>query len=304
MLELAKERGLEGQSTSLEAFRRKLLILQPMTDLRAVLDQFGLFQKVLDRPEVLERVAFEAAEDVYREGTRRIEFRFAPSFVCESKSLSWDEALDAFERGLVRAMQAFPDLEAGMICIGVRDYSVEDVERAAEFYLQNQKRFLAFDLAGNEDKNSPRTYEAAFKKLRAGGARITVHAGEGAGPENVWEALELGAHRIGHGIRSIDDPKLVEELARRRICLEICPTSNWLTHAVTDLRQHPLPRLLRAGVPVCINTDDPGIFDVTLPGEVEICLSQMGLSGAEVAKCFENAYLSSFFANLSQDAAR
>ncbi len=296
VLELARERGLEGQSTSLEAFREKILIRKPMTDLRQVLDQFTLFQKILDRPEVLERIAFEAAEDVYREGTRRIEFRFAPSFVCDGKSLSWDEALDSFERGLARATAKYPDLQAGLICIGVRDFSVEEVARAAEFYLRNRSRLLAFDLAGNEDRNSPKTYESIFRKLRAAGAKFTVHAGEGAGADNVWEAIDLlGAKRIGHGIRSIEDPQLVEELARRGVCLEMCPTSNWLTQCVKDLSQHPLPRILRAGVPVSINTDDPGIFDCTVPGEVELCRKRMGLTEDEVKKCFEHAYLNSFF---------
>jgi adenosine deaminase len=295
LYELAVERGFEAQSTSLSSFREKVLIRKPMTDLRHVLDQFTLFQRVLDRPEILERVAFEAAEDVYREGTRRVEFRFAPSFVCEKKSLTWNEALESFERGLARARQKYADLETGLICIGVRDFSVEEVAQTADFFLENQKHFVAFDLAGNEDKNSPKVYASIFKRLQAAGANITVHAGEGAGAENIWEAVDiLGAKRIGHGIRSIEDPKLVEELARRKICLEICPTSNWLTRCVTDLRHHPLPKILRAGVPVCINTDDPGIFGVTMSGEVEICKKQMGLTDSEVTKCFENAYLYSF----------
>src|SRR6185312_16831302 len=100
--EIAKDRGLIPQSTSLEAFRKKTCIYEPMRDLKTVLAQFTFFQKILDRPEVLERVAFETLEDCHRDGTRKVELRFSPSFVSEYGGLSWDEALDAFERGLKR----------------------------------------------------------------------------------------------------------------------------------------------------------------------------------------------------------
>lgn len=295
LLRLAQERGLEAQSTSLEAFREKLVLREPLADLSSVLATFVLFQKVLDRPEVLEQVAFEVVEDCWNEGTHAAELRFSPSFVSEFSGLSWENVLTGFERGLKRALQKYPSMRAGLICIASRDYGADAVEKVAEFYLHNRSRFVGMDLAGNEVQFPCRMFEKSFKKIVAAGGKITIHAGEACGPENIWEAIELlGAQRIGHGISSLQDPLLMRYLAERRICLEMCPTSNWLTQSVPSLAEHPLPNALRAGIPVSINTDDPTVFGTTLPQEIDLCWKQMGLSEAELKLCQDHAFRASF----------
>lgn len=295
LLELAQAKGLEAASTSLAAFGEKILLTRPLQDLEQVLATFSLFQHVQDRPEVLERVAFEVVEDCYHEGTRQAELRFSPGFVTDKSGLSWDEVLDAYEAGLRRALIAYPDMKAGLICIGSRDRGPDSIARTVEFVLRHQSRFLGFDLAGNELGFPCRLYEAVTQPLRAAGTRITVHAGEAAGPENMWEAIALiGAQRIGHGVAAIHDPKLMDHLRVHGICLEICPTSNWLTQACATLSEHPLPLLLRAGVPVCINTDDPGVFDVTVPSEMAVAAKYMGLTNAELEQCTRHAMSATF----------
>jgi adenosine deaminase len=295
LLELAQERGLEGQSTSLTAFRKKIVLDSPLSDLSSVLATFTLFQQVLDRPNVLDRVAYEVLEDCYSEGTRQVELRFSPGFVCELSHLSWEDALDGFERGMKRGLARFPDMKAGLICIASRDYGVASAEKTVDFFLKNQKRFIGLDLAGNENEFPCHLFEKPFQKAIRDGAAITVHAGEAAGPENIWEAVELlGARRIGHGIRCVDDPKLMTFLAERKICLEMCPTSNWLTQTVKQLQSHPLPRVLRAGIPVCINTDDPAVFGVTLQSEMEVCRTLMGMTDSELSLCTTHAAQASF----------
>jgi len=295
ILHLAQERGLEAQSTRLESFCEKLLLKQPLKDLSAVLHTFSLFQKILDRPEVLEQVAFEVVEDCWNEGTRKLELRFSPGFITEFNGLSWQELLDALERGIQKALLDYPTIRVGLICIASRDLGPESAEKTVEFYLKNQKRLIGLDLAGNETMYPLETFESTFKKAIQSGANITIHAGEAAGPENVWKAIELlGARRIGHGVRSIQDPLLIEFLKKNQICLEICPTSNWLTHAVSSIEAHPLPALLRAGVPACINTDDPAVFGVTLPHEVQVCSQRMGLTPEEIEKTFDHASNFSF----------
>ncbi len=298
LLELAQKQGLESRSTSLDSFRDKVVLTKPLADLSSVLATFTLFQKVLDRPETLERVAFEVAEDCFREGITRAELRFSPSFVTEFSGLSWTDALEAFDRGLKRAEGAYPGHRAGMICIASRDYGQEAAARTVEFYLKNRSRLIGLDLAGNENQFPCRMFEEAFGPAKAEpSARITVHAGEGSGPENIWQAVELlGARRIGHGIAFEQDPKLAPFLAEKGICLEMCPTSNWLTQAIPSLEQHPLPRALRAGIPVCINTDDPGVFGVSLRDEMEICHTRMGMTQAELEACQAHAARASFIA--------
>jgi adenosine deaminase len=298
LLRLAQERGLESQGTSVSAFREKIVLKSPLENLSNVLDTFTLFQKVLDRPEVLEQVAFEVVEDCHREGTRKVELRFAPSFISELNRLDWNDILLGISRGIERARISFPDIQAGLLCIAVREHGVDAVAETAEFFLRNKTKFAGFDLAGKEIGFPCRNFEAPFKKLKQSNTRITVHAGEAAGPENIWEAVDLlGADRIGHGISAIHDPKLMDHLREKRICLEMCPTSNWLTQAVPSFEAHPLPKVLRAGVPVCINTDDPAVFGVSLSDEIRICREKMGLTEDEIQLTFRHADTSSFILN-------
>jgi adenosine deaminase len=293
--QLAGERGLIGLSTSLEVFSDQILIRKPMTDLPSVLESFRICQYVLDRFEVLERVAFEACEDIAAEGTEAVELRFSPSFVGEFSKISWNEQLDAFEAGLRRYQALNPKFKAGLICIVSRDYGTENAEAVVDFYLKNQARMIGLDLAGNELDFPNSLFEKPFVRAKRSGAKITIHSGEALGPETVWSAIEhLGAQRIGHGIAAVRDPELMRTLREKDICLEICPTSNWLTQVVPSLQAHPLPRLLRAGVPVSINTDDPTLFANTLPGEVKISQQILGLTDQEIEVCWQNAQRATF----------
>jgi adenosine deaminase len=290
LLELAQRRGLVPQSTSLARFREDFIIAEPMTDLASVLAKFTLYQQVLDHHDVVERVAFEAVEDAYREGIRAIEFRFSPGFVCDLSKMPWIEALDGFDAGLRRAKTVFPDLDAGLICIGSRDFGMGSIEKTIEFFLREQDRFIGFDLAGDESQYPNHLYRRPMKSVIAAGANITIHAGEAAGPDSVWSAIEdLGAKRIGHGIRSIEDPKLMDYLRDRKILLEMCPTSNRLTSAWPDYRTHPFRTCLEYGIPVSLNTDDPSIFGNTLADEIGIARNSMGLSDATIQSTFETA---------------
>ncbi|MCO4748013.1 MAG: adenosine deaminase [Proteobacteria bacterium] len=298
LLELCQELGIEGQGTSLAAFESKVLLKQPMRSLGEVLEKFALFQKVFHRPEVLRRLAFECVEDVAAERTQAVEFRYAPSFVAEVHDLDWDACLQAIQAGLAEGVERNPGVDVGLICITTRDYGPEEAAKVADFYLDNLDAFVGFDLAGNEVGFPCRVFEQPLQRLLRSDDRrvnVTVHAGEAAGADNVWEAIELlGAKRIGHGLRSIDDPKLMELLRERDICLEICPTSNWICRCIDVLEAHPIKRLIEAGVPVSINTDDPGLFGNTLADEFAICREVIGMSEAQMQTCFASAHRARF----------
>ncbi|MGN9777291.1 adenosine deaminase [Micromonospora sp. H33] len=154
---------------------------------------------------------------------------------------------------------------------------------------------VSFGLGGPEIGVPRPQFKPYFDQARAAGLRSVPHAGETTGAQTVWDALrDLGAERIGHGIAAADDPQLLAYLAERQIALEVCPTSNVRTRAVARIEDHPLPRLMAAGVLVTINSDDPPMFGTTLNDEYAVAARLLGLGPDGLAALARNAVTASF----------
>jgi adenosine deaminase len=165
-------------------------------------------------------------------------------------------------------------------------------------------RVVGVHLGGDEVGFPAADFETAFAVAREAGLGCAAHAGEAAGAPSVWDAIDrLGAQRIGHGIRSLEDPVLVAELVRRRITLEVCPTSNLRTGVVSDLAAHPLPALLDAGIAVTLGADDPSFFDTNLETELWLAHTVLGLP-LDVVHGFAVAGLEASFLTETERAAR
>jgi len=151
--------------------------------------------------------------------------------------------------------------------------------------LAHRDHIVAVDLAGDEARFPAHLFKDHFKRVRDAGLQVTIHAGEADGPESVWSAIrDLGAERIGHGFRSIEDPALVDYLAVNGIGLESCPTSNLHISAVENYASHPIRQLADQGVKFCLNTDDPGISAIDIQHEYNIAAPAVGLSPEQVHK--------------------
>lgn len=301
MLDIARRRGLDLGGRTLAELAPLATITSPLDDLAAVLGRFTLLQRTLCRLEDIGRVAFENVEDAWRDGVVAAELRFAPAFIAAGKSLGCDEIVEAVVDGTRRGVARFP-VEVALIGILPRGLPLEANQRATRALLHYRasgrpgaELIRGFDLADREDGVDPLPLVPLVEAAREAGLGITVHSGENTGPEFVRRTLEtFRPQRIGHGIRSWGDPDLVTLLAERDVLLEVCPTSNWLTRSVPSLEEHPLPFLLRAGVPVSLNSDDPHLMAIDLVHEYEVCARLYGFGLEEFAAMNRAALAHSF----------
>jgi len=275
---------------------------KPADDLAGFLLPFRLIKFSFVDKEAVARITFEAAEDAWLDNVRYVEFRFSPEFMAFYHRLNLGDVMDGIVSGASLAMRRMPITVKLIVSIS-RDLSPEtmnmdwpspvELARLAVDYAG--RGVVGLDLAGRESGYPPDLFLEAFRIARDAGLGITVHAGEDAGPESIREAIEeLGATRIGHGVRIVHDPELVLLACDRGVTLEMCPTSNVLTHAVESLDKHPIRELFDAGVRVTVNTDDPTVCGVTLTDEYALVAERFGFTLDEIAHLIENAREASF----------
>jgi adenosine deaminase len=186
-------------------------------------------------------------------------------------------------------------IEARILSVAVRNYGVERAIEIAELTAARPHPYVVgFSLAGDEAGYPPEPFLDAYRIAADAGLGCTVHAGEWAGPDSVRGALELPVSRIAHGVRAIEDPALVEELARRQVTLEVCPTSNVILGVFPSYDEHPFPVLRAAGIPLTLGSDDPPYFGASVAGEYAIAHERFGLSEDELVGVTRTAIEASF----------
>jgi adenosine deaminase len=228
------------------------------------------------------RAARECVEDAAADGLDYIEIRFCPAFIALETGLPAEAVMDAVADG-ARIASSRTGLRIALIAIVLRDLGPERGQEQMAALLGRRDLLCAVDIAGNEAGVPVAEFAAPFRAAREAGLHVTVHAGEAAGAFSVWDAVNhLGAERIGHGIRSVEDPALLEVLAARGITLEVSLTSNVHTSGAASYAEHPVLRLKRAGVPVVLCTDDPRASAITLSEEYASAAPQAGLTAADL----------------------
>mgnify|MGYP005675127403 FL=1 len=226
----------------------------------------------------LERIAYEAAEDMFKNGITMYESRYAP-FYSVNNNLSPVSVIDSINSGFKEAEYDY-GIKSGLILCGMR-HDFENVDLVSELAIANKNKIIGFDIAGPELNFMPSLFTKSFKKVSDAGINITIHAGEGDGIHSIKDALDNGAKRIGHGVRIIEDVNLESkqigetgrEILNKQIPLEICITSNIHTNMYKTVEDHPIKNLIDIGFNVSLNTDNRLMSNTTVTKEVEIAKS-------------------------------
>ena len=249
------------------------------------LEAFVHTTALMNTYENLERIAFEAAEDMHNNGINIYESRYAPLYSVNS-SLNIKNVLKAINSGFKQAEQMY-GIRSGLILCGMRN-DRQNVEKVGQIALDYKDMIIGFDIAGPELHFRPSLYKETFKKLKDEGINITIHAGEGDNVDSIQDALDNGAQRIGHGVRIIEDidiennylGRTAEYIVNNQIPLEVCITSNIHTNMYEDEENHPIVDLIKLGFNISLNTDNRLMSNTDINKELDIC-RRIGINNPE-----------------------
>lgn len=294
ILDLGKQHGVPLPAGDVEGLRPHVQVTVPEPGLVAFLQKFQWSVGVLCDTAACRRIAYENVEDALAERLDYVELRFSPWFMAMAHGLDPRAVVEAVVEGVSAGREAF-GVRVELIGILSRTFGADICWKELEALLAFRDHLVAVDLAGDEAGFPAAMFKRHFARVRDAGLHVTIHAGEAAGADSVWDAIRLlGAERIGHGIRSVEDPALLDFLRERRIGLECCPTSNVQTSTVADYGSHPLRRFLELGIPATINTDDPGISGIDLDHELNRAAPAAGLTPELITLARRNAEEISF----------
>jgi adenosine deaminase len=294
ILDVAREYNLKLPTYEVVELDKHVKVFDQLRDLQAVLDAFTIFQNSITSPAVVERIAWELFEDCARQNIKLFEVRFSPDWAFHGHSLDWDESLEALLRAKERAEHEL-EMAIGIIAISSRGMGAESCVKTVDWAIRNKGHIQAVDLADGELLYPMGDFVKPILKAKDAGLKVTIHTGEDTPASYVWDTIHaFQPNRLGHGIHSIEDMKVVELIRERDVTLEVNPWSNYLTNSVKTIEEHPLKKLFDLGVRVTINSDDPEVLETNVNNEYRIAQEILGMSMEDIATCNRYAFESSF----------
>ena len=287
---MLSEQGITYERAEL---KEKLEVRPDCTSLTEYLEKFELPLRCMQTKEGLRRAAYELVRDVSKEGVSYIEVRFAPMLSTE-KGLSCREVIASVVEGLKNGAREYSVYASAIVC-AMRHHSLEQnmqmLEEAREFV---GKGVCALDLAGDESAFPTSLFRELFLQAKEWGIPFTIHSGECGSVDNIREAIELGAKRLGHGIALEKSEELRKLCKEKGIGIEMCPTSNLQTKAVESLEKYPLEQFLNEGMLVSVHTDNRTVSGTTLEREEKLVKECLQISEDMWLQCTKNAIQTAF----------
>lgn len=295
--QLAEQNNITLPTTQFEAFIPYVQIQDSEADLLAFLKKLDWGVAVLKNLDDVKRVAYENVEDAFNAGLHYAELRFSPYYMAMNHNLSITDVVSAVIDGVQAGVKSF-NIKINLIGILSRTFGVKQCQLELEALLTHKEKLVAIDLAGDEYNFPGELFIEHFKQVRNAGLQVTVHAGEAGGAKSVWQAItELGATRIGHGVATIEDEKLMTYMVNNNIAIESCLTSNFQTGTVKNLSKHPLKAFFNFGIKACLNTDDPAVQGIEIKNEFEVAQQTLKFSDNEISRLQKNAIEVSFLSH-------
>ncbi|MEI5640161.1 MULTISPECIES: adenosine deaminase [unclassified Pseudoalteromonas] len=302
ILELGRQFNMALPASDIEGLRPHVQVIDNAPNLMAFLEKLDWGVKVLGDYDACRRIAVENVADAVAQGIDYTELRFSPYYMAQSHNLHPEGVVEALVDG-VKSAVAEQDIQVNLIGILSRTYGVDKCQYELDALLAHRNDLVAVDLAGDEFNFPGELFVEHFKQVRDAYLGVTVHAGEARDAQSVWQAIqELGATRIGHGVKAIEDPQLMDYLRDNRIGIESCLTSNILTSTVAELHNHPLKQFLQHGVLATINTDDPAVQGIELDNEYNHAAAVAGLDNNLIQQAQANAVEIAFLSDTEKAA--
>ena len=304
ILELGQKFGIALPANNIEELTPHVQIVEAEPSLVAFLSKLDWGVAVLGDLDACRRVAYENVEDALNAQIDYAELRFSPYYMAMKHQLPIEGVVEAVIDGVQAGSKDF-GIKANLIGIMSRTFGTQACQQELDAILSHKDKIVAVDLAGDELGQPGERFVKHFSQVKDAGLNVTVHAGEAAGAQSMWQAIqELGATRIGHGVKAVEDPKLMDYLAKHRIGIESCLTSNIQTSTVASLSQHPLKTFLDHGVLACLNTDDPAVEGIELPYEYEVAAPKAGLSAEQIRQAQINGLELAFLSQQEKQALK
>ena len=267
--------------------------LYQYSDFESFLLAFRDITAHLKEPHDYELIVYRLMERLKAENVLHAEV-YVSVGVCLSRQQDFEAIFEALEQGRRRGERDF-GISLLWIFDAVRQFGADQARSVAELAVHYRDRNVAgFGIGGDERRGPPELFREVYAFCADHGLRLTAHAGETAGPESIWGALNLRAERIGHGLTAGQDRDLLEELAERQIPVEICVTSNLRTGVCAQVGEHPLRRYFDQGLMITLSSDDPAIFGTSLAREYELAQQQFGFTDEHLRELARNSFEASF----------
>lgn len=277
LIDIAQQNQIEMPEYDVETLRPFVQMMPgEHRSMQNFLSKFKTIRQFFLSKEVISRIAREAVIDAAQDNIKYMELRFTPVALVAMSKAPISDAVTWVCDAVDEATRDY-DVDVRLIVSMNRHESLQIGEKALEAAIAHKHRgVVGVDLAGREEHFPASLFRALFQRAQAEGLEVTIHAGEWEGAQSVWDAVgNLGATRVGHGVRVLEDYGVLTILAQQGIVLEVCPTSNIHSGIFSTLRDHPLPELVEKGLRVTINTDDPLISDLTLSEELSRVMTHM-----------------------------